>query len=228
MADIRFQSIEDGPLADIWYALGGAAVRHPEHFKGLMDDCFEELESRRGDGPEDVARGALPAVPARRFQRGRRDQLEDLARGRIPMTKAIAFPLLMLALLSPSNRSPRSRRPRRDGAVFVAYYWRARPGQLEAYNQYIKTVAELIDEDARKAGVFEEVRTVNPGAGHERRLDAPADLPAEERRRRAGARGRARRRDAARRARRGQAEGEQRAVRRDADLVRREVWTELR
>jgi hypothetical protein len=50
MADIRFQSIEDGPLADIWYALGGAAVRHPEHFKGLMDDCFEELESRRGEG----------------------------------------------------------------------------------------------------------------------------------------------------------------------------------
>jgi hypothetical protein len=50
MADIRFQSIEDGPLADIWYALGGAAVRHPEHFKGLMDDCFQELESRRGEG----------------------------------------------------------------------------------------------------------------------------------------------------------------------------------
>jgi hypothetical protein len=50
MADIRFQSIEDGPLADIWYALGGAAVRHPEHFKDLMDDCFKELESRRGEG----------------------------------------------------------------------------------------------------------------------------------------------------------------------------------
>ena len=50
MPDIRFQSIEDGPLADIWYALGGAAVRHPEHFKELMDDCFQELESRRGEG----------------------------------------------------------------------------------------------------------------------------------------------------------------------------------
>ena len=50
MPDIRFQSIEDGPLADIWYALGGAAVRHPEHFKDLMDDCFKELESRRGEG----------------------------------------------------------------------------------------------------------------------------------------------------------------------------------
>jgi hypothetical protein len=50
MPDIRFQSIEDGPLADIWYALGGAAARHPEHFKELMDDCFQELVSRRGDG----------------------------------------------------------------------------------------------------------------------------------------------------------------------------------
>jgi hypothetical protein len=52
-----------------------------------------------------------------------------------------------------------------SGAVFVAYYWRARPGQLEAYNQYIKTVAEPIDENARRAGVFEEVRTVMPAAG---------------------------------------------------------------
>jgi hypothetical protein len=50
MADIRFQSIEDGPLADIWYSLGGAAVRHPEHFKELMDVCFAELLERRGEG----------------------------------------------------------------------------------------------------------------------------------------------------------------------------------
>jgi hypothetical protein len=50
MADIRFQSIEDGPLADIWYAVAGAAVRHPDHFKPLMDVCFDELVSRRGDG----------------------------------------------------------------------------------------------------------------------------------------------------------------------------------
>jgi hypothetical protein len=52
-----------------------------------------------------------------------------------------------------------------SGAVFVAYYWRAKPGQLDAYNQYIKTVAEPIDEDARRAGVFEEVRTVTPAPG---------------------------------------------------------------
>jgi hypothetical protein len=78
--------------------------------------------------------------------------------------KSIACALMMLSLLpldSAAGQAPASP----EGAVFVAYYWRAKPGQLEAYNQYIKTVAELIDEDARKAGVFEEVRTVNPASG---------------------------------------------------------------
>jgi hypothetical protein len=46
--DIRFDSIEDGELADIWYALGGAAIRHPDHFKPLMDAVFSELLERRG------------------------------------------------------------------------------------------------------------------------------------------------------------------------------------
>jgi len=50
-------------------------------------------------------------------------------------------------------------------AVFVAYYWRAKPGQVDAYNEYIKRIAEPIDEDARRAGVFEDVRTVVPAPG---------------------------------------------------------------
>jgi hypothetical protein len=49
MSDIRFQSLEDGDLADIWYALGGAAVRHPDHFQKLMDECFVELQDRRAE-----------------------------------------------------------------------------------------------------------------------------------------------------------------------------------
>lgn len=49
-----------------------------------------------------------------------------------------------------------------DGPVYVAYFWRAKPGQTDAYNDYIKGTAEKIDEDARKAGVFEEVVTVTP------------------------------------------------------------------
>jgi len=55
--------------------------------------------------------------------------------------------------------------PRSDGAVFVAYFWRAKPAQIDAYNDYIKRTAEPIDEDARRAGAFEEVRTVTPAPG---------------------------------------------------------------
>ena len=49
-----------------------------------------------------------------------------------------------------------------DGPVYVAYFWRAKPGMIDQYNDYIKNTAEKIDEDARKAGVFEEVVTVTP------------------------------------------------------------------
>ena len=50
MSDIRFQSLEDGDLADIWYALSGSAIRHPDHFKKLTDECAAELLERRGVG----------------------------------------------------------------------------------------------------------------------------------------------------------------------------------
>lgn len=49
-----------------------------------------------------------------------------------------------------------------DGPVYVAYFWRAKPGQTDGYNDYIKGTAEKIDEEARKAGAFEEVVTVTP------------------------------------------------------------------
>lgn len=49
MSDRRFSSLEDGELADIWYALGGAAIRHPEHFQTLYDAAFNELLERRGE-----------------------------------------------------------------------------------------------------------------------------------------------------------------------------------
>jgi hypothetical protein len=52
-----------------------------------------------------------------------------------------------------------------EPAAFVAYYWRARPGRVQDYNDYITKVAVPIDEDARRAGVFEEVRTVMPTPG---------------------------------------------------------------
>ena len=71
--------------------------------------------------------------------------------------------LLAIALLSAVGAFAQPPAP--GGSVFVAYYWRAKPGQTEAYNDYIKRTAEPIDADARRAGAFEEVRTVTPGPG---------------------------------------------------------------
>jgi hypothetical protein len=52
--------------------------------------------------------------------------------------------------------------PPADGPVYVAYFWRAKPGMIDAYNDYIRSTAEKIDENARQAGVFEEVVTLTP------------------------------------------------------------------
>jgi hypothetical protein len=49
--------------------------------------------------------------------------------------------------------------PAEENPVYLVYYWRARPGKMGAYSEYIRKVAEPIDEEARKAGVFEEVHT---------------------------------------------------------------------
>ena len=65
--------------------------------------------------------------------------------------------LLVLLVLSASEVFAQA-----DGPVYVAYFWRAKPGMTDQYNDYIKGTAEKIDEDARKAGVFEEVVTVTP------------------------------------------------------------------
>jgi len=46
-----------------------------------------------------------------------------------------------------------------ESPVYLVYYWRARPGKAAAYSEYIRKVAEPVDEEARKAGVFEEVET---------------------------------------------------------------------
>ena len=79
------------------------------------------------------------------------------------MTRVILSFLLLVALAPTALAEAQP--PSSGGAVFVAYYWRAKPGQVEAYNDYIRKIAEPIDEDARRAGVFEEVRTVMAALG---------------------------------------------------------------
>jgi hypothetical protein len=142
--------------------------------------------------------------------------------------KLIAHLIILAALLMPVGAIAGQPPSSTDTAVFVAYYWRARPGKIDEYSAYIKDTAEAIDEDARRAGVFEEVRTVTPAPGTvadwthlrifrlknaaaEAALAAGLDaatlrvVPDEAKRK---------------------ANGERSAVLRD--LVRREVWTSLR
>ena len=73
----------------------------------------------------------------------------------------LAVALLLLPVDGWARQPPASA----DVPVFVAYFWRAKPGKAAEYEDYIKNTAEAIDESARRAGVFEEVRTVVPAAG---------------------------------------------------------------
>ena len=103
--------------------------------------------------------------PTRATRRSRVGQASQAGRvGKVNiMIRVIAVAILVATFQSPigvANQETAS-----SGATFVAYYWRAKPGQADAYNEYIRTVAVPIDEDARRAGAFEEVRTVTPAAG---------------------------------------------------------------
>jgi len=67
--------------------------------------------------------------------------------------------LLLASSLLPSSAAPVFAQ---ESPVYLVYYWRARPGKAAAYSEYIRKVAEPIDEEGRKAGVFEEVHTYTP------------------------------------------------------------------
>ncbi len=81
------------------------------------------------------------------------------------MTQIIGLILFAALLVPPSATAGQPPAAAVDAPVFVAYYWRAKPGKLQEYGDYIKNTAEAIDESARRAGVFEEVRTVTPAPG---------------------------------------------------------------
>ena len=45
------------------------------------------------------------------------------------------------------------------GAIAKVYFWKAKPGKLDDYNHYIKTVGEPVDFDAQRAGAFLSIAT---------------------------------------------------------------------
>ena len=49
--------------------------------------------------------------------------------------------------------------PAAQPALAQVYYWRAKPGMVDAYTAYIRDVAQPIDEDARQHGAFIRVTT---------------------------------------------------------------------
>ena len=66
----------------------------------------------------------------------------------------------------PSKSATRFRSHRRPAAPYSSRTTGApSPVRPTTYGNYIKSVAEPIDENARRAGVFEEVRTVTPAPG---------------------------------------------------------------
>jgi hypothetical protein len=71
---------------------------------------------------------------------------------------------LAMPLAAPATARAQAQEPRATSAasVYLVYYWRARPGKAAEYAAYIRNVAEPIDEEARKAGVFEDLRTYTP------------------------------------------------------------------
>jgi hypothetical protein len=77
-----------------------------------------------------------------------------------PTHSAVAWAAALLALAACHTRMTPDAAPSPSGASLAqVYYWRAKPGMLEAYSAYIRDVAQPIDEDARQHGAFISVTT---------------------------------------------------------------------
>lgn len=72
--------------------------------------------------------------------------------------KLLALALLGIVATAEAQATP----PKADSSIYLVYFWRARPGKIAEYSEYIRTIAEPIDENARQAGVFLEVTTFTP------------------------------------------------------------------
>lgn len=75
-----------------------------------------------------------------------------------PILAAIAAATLVACRVSATVGSPTP--SAQEGTLAQVYYWRARPGMLDAYNRYIREVAEPIDAEARRQGAFISVVTL--------------------------------------------------------------------
>ena len=73
---------------------------------------------------------------------------------------AIVASIAVLVLGACHPQSGPETAPAPQGASLAqVYFWRAKPGMVEAYSTYIRDVAQPIDEDARRHGAFISVTT---------------------------------------------------------------------
>lgn len=79
------------------------------------------------------------------------------------MTSSHSALLGAVALLSVAachaQLNPEPAQAAQAASLAQVYYWRAKPGMVEAYTTYIRDVAQPIDEDARRHGAFISVTT---------------------------------------------------------------------
>jgi hypothetical protein len=47
---MKFVSLDNDELADVWYALAGAEIRHPGCFTAMLEASHDELLKRMGNG----------------------------------------------------------------------------------------------------------------------------------------------------------------------------------
>ena len=66
---------------------------------------------------------------------------------------------LFFALMLGLSSGWRLRGQESGGAIAKVYYWKAKPGKLDDYNRYIKTVGEPVDFEAQRAGAFLSITT---------------------------------------------------------------------
>src|SRR5689334_23272117 len=91
---------------------------------------------------------------------------------------AVAVAVAFLSLAACHARvGPDAAPPLGAASLAQVYYWRAKPGMLDAYNAYVRDVALPIDEDARRHGAFISVTTLQ-SRDTLSPLDAHARLPA--------------------------------------------------
>jgi hypothetical protein len=49
-ANMSFEGLSNSELADVWYAVAGAEIRHPGCFTAVLEGSDDELRRRLGDG----------------------------------------------------------------------------------------------------------------------------------------------------------------------------------